>query len=83
MTCFVNENMAICTSGPHERKVYGRTNKKWCFNCRARFVHDKVMYTEILRYTDEGELINGYYEPFIKYECRNCGKEEYQFPGTY
>lgn len=78
MTCFVNENMAICRPDV-ERKIIGRTNKKWCFNCRARFIHNKVMFTEILRYDEKGELINGYYEPFLKYECRNCSGEYYEF----
>lgn len=79
MTCLVNENMAICRADV-SRKVVGYFRKKmWCFNCRARFIHDKVVYSEILRYTDEGELINGYYEPYMRYECRNCHEEHYEF----
>lgn len=59
----------------YQRKVFGRTKKRWCFKCRGYFVHDKVAYIENLRYTDKGELINGMYEPICKFECRNCGEE--------
>ena len=67
---------------PHlEKKVVGRTNKKWCFKCCIYIVHDKVLYSEILRYDDKGQLINGYYEPFCQYECRQCHEDNTRFPG--
>lgn len=71
----------ICRTGPMERKVIGRTKKKWCFGCRIHIVHDKVLYSEILRFTDKGELINGYYEPNYREECRKCHKDCTSFPG--
>lgn len=71
--------MTICTPGNLRRKVIGRTQKRWCFKCRGRFIHDKVIFTEILQYDEKGELINGYYEPFLKYECRNCKEEHLEF----
>ncbi len=79
MTCYSNEHMSICRGGPYEKKIIGRTNKKWCFKCRGYFIHDKVVYSEILRYTEDGEMINGYYEPFLQYNCRNCGEEHIDF----
>lgn len=78
MSCFVNEHMTICRPDT-KRKVVGRTNKKWCFKCRGYFIHDKAVYSEVLRYDAKGDLINGYYEPFLQYECRNCGEEHYEF----
>ena len=30
-------------------------------------------------FEEKGELVNGYYEPFLQYNCRNCGEEHYEF----
>ncbi len=73
MPCFVNENIALCR-GVYDKKIIGRTNKKWCFKCRGHFIHDKVVYSEVLEYNEKGELINGYYEPFLQH---------YWFPGRH
>lgn len=62
-----------------DEKIIGHTRKRWCFKCRGRFVHNKVIYSEILRYDEKGELINGYYEPYLQYNCRNCGEEHLEF----
>lgn len=78
MTCEIHGRLTICRSDL-KREVFGRTKKRWCFKCRKHLVHDKVMFSEILKWTDKGELINGYYEPFVKYECRNCKEEHLEF----
>ena len=58
-----------------QRRVVGRTKRRWCFICRRLLVHDKAVYTEVLQYDQLGDLINGYYEPYLRYECRGCGGE--------
>lgn len=79
MTCIHGEGITICRPDV-SRKAVGHFRKKmWCFKCRGRFIHDKVMYSEILRYDENRELINGYNEPFCQFECRNCGEEHYEF----
>jgi len=78
MPCYQVDNLTICRT-TLERKKIGRTRKKWCFKCRNRFVHDKVVLTEKLEYDKAGNLINGYYEPELKYECRNCKDEHFVF----
>lgn len=82
MGCEEHANgLTICRS-PLERRVVGRTrSKKWCFKCRKRSVHSKVLHVEILRYTDKGELINGYYEPFLTIECPTCKEDHTSFNG--
>ncbi len=78
MSCLSPQYMTICRPDV-KRQVIGRTKKRWCFKCRGYFVHNKALYSEVLRYDEEGELINGYYEPFLKYECRNCEEEHIEF----
>lgn len=79
MTCLVNEHMAICRPDVRREVVGHFRSKWWCFKCRSRFIHDKVAYFEVLKYDEAGELINGYYEPYSQYECRNCHEEHYEF----
>jgi len=80
MTCFVEGNLALCRT-ECTREIIGRTNKRWCFNCRIQIVHDRVLYSEILRYDEKGNLINGYYGGRVDYECRRCHQEHLLFPG--
>jgi len=59
----------------YDRKVFGRTKKRWCFKCRVHIVHDKIIYSEVLEFDEKGILTNGWYEPFCVYECRKCHEE--------
>jgi len=78
--CLIGNGITVCR-GHWQKKIVGRTKKKWCFKCRIHIVHDKMLHTEKLIYTDKGELINGYYEPYITYECRECHEDNTDFPG--
>ena len=84
MPCLISKDgtIAVCTSGPMKRTVHGRERRtRWCFTCRKRGRHLKVTLSEILRYTEDGELVNGYYDPISTLECPTCGKEDIYFPG--
>lgn len=71
--------MTICRPD-YERKVIGRTNKRWCFRCRARFIHYKVVLSEKVVFSKRGEHISGgWYEPILVLECRNCGGDHTEF----
>lgn len=64
-------NLTICRT-PSHRQVYGRTNRRWCFKCRKRHVHDKVRYVP--------KDVMSYYEPHAAIECRGCGGDFTAFP---
>lgn len=84
MPCATSQDgtLTICYTGPMKRTEHGRERRaRWCFTCRKRARHLKVTLSEILRYTDDGELINGYYDPIFKLECPTCHKENIYFPG--
>jgi len=74
MGCKQYGNLVICSSDL-ERKIIGRTKRRWCFKCRKYLIHNKVLLTEILKYDEQGNLINGYYEPQVVFECRGCGED--------
>ena len=80
MSCLLGKNISVCRSDL-KKEIIGRTNKRWCFKCLLHIIHNKVLYSEILRYTEKGDLINGYYDPFVRYECRNCHEEHLEFGG--
>lgn len=73
MPCLIQGNLVLCRPGRMRRKVIGKTRRLWCFKCRKRLVHDKVMLTEIKP---------SYYEPIFELECRGCGENQTDFPGT-
>jgi len=80
MGCFVGNGIVIC-SGDYKQEIIGRTNKRWCFHCPIHIIHDRVLFTEILKYDEQGNLINGYYEPFVELQCRKCKENHTRFPG--
>ena len=81
MPCLIADTVVVCRPDL-TRTVLGRERAaRWCFGCRTKSRHIKVRYHEELRWTKSGELINGYYEPFVKLECPTCGKEDIYFPG--
>ena len=81
MACYSNQRVTICKPDM-VRRVIGRT-RKWCFGCRKRLIHFKVLHTEILRFTKGGELLNGWQEPFITLECRRCKRDLTDFPSGF
>jgi hypothetical protein len=40
-----------------------------------------VRRSEILHYTASGDLINGYYDPIVEFECPVCHQDDTLFPG--
>lgn len=81
MGCLQFGNLSLCSAEPMERIVVGRTrSKKWCFKCRKHAVHLKVNLCEVLRYTDDGQLINGWYGPVSILECPTCKQDNTLFP---
>ena len=83
MPCLTSTDGTVTVCRPTlKRTPRGYERKaRWCFKCRKRARHLKVIYTEILRYTDDGELINGYYDPLWQLECPTCHEENWLFPG--
>ena len=82
--CLTNAEgtLTVCSSGLMQRTEHGRERRKrWCFMCRKHARHLKVVLSEVLRYTEAGELINGYYDPLSRLECPTCHKENIYFPG--
>ena len=70
-------NSAAICGGRMRREIRGRITK-WCFHCRKRLKHTKVMLID--EYDPETHL-GGWYESVIKYECSRCGGDYTDFPG--
>ena len=80
MGCEIHGNLILCRPDL-EGHVLGRTRKAlWCFSCRKRAVHLRILLVEKLKYDEKGELVNGYYEPLVRLECPTCGEDNTQFP---
>ena len=70
-------NSAAICGGRMRREIRGRITK-WCFHCRKRLKHRKVVLID--EYDPETHL-GGWYESVIKYECSRCGGDYTDFPG--
>ena len=70
-------NSAAICGGRMRREIRGRITK-WCFHCRKRLKHRKVVLID--EYDPETQL-GGWYESVIKYECSRCGGDYTDFPG--
>jgi hypothetical protein len=58
--------------GTHGPVPHRRRKRFWCFKCRARRLHRRMMF-------DPGPM--SYYEPTFWWECPRCREEHVLFPG--
>jgi len=63
----------ICrTSGTTRPVPHRRKRRFWCFACRKRLLHTRMMF-------DPGPT--SYYEPHFWWQCPQCEEEHVLFPG--
>lgn len=60
------------TPGPDGKKHLGGIRFKFCFRCRSRTRHKRMMLYDTQP---------SYYDPIIRWECDRCGMDYTKFPG--
>lgn len=63
----------ICrSSGETKPAPHRRKKRLWCFACRKRLLHTRMMF-------EPGP--ESYYEPNFWWQCPNCNEDHTTFPG--
>lgn len=60
------------TPGPSVRTPLGEFEVRWCFRCRKRLRHERVVLED---------PFPSYYEPLLVLACEGCGGDYTTFPG--
>jgi hypothetical protein len=55
-----------------KKEFIGEPELKWCFGCRKKLQHRRVLLW----------FDNPYYDPEYRFECPNCKTDSTDFPGV-
>jgi transposase-like protein len=71
--CELAPGVPVCrTDGETKPVLQRRKQRWWCFKCRKRLLHTRMMFLP---------TAPSYYGPTFWWQCPSCGEEHVLFPG--